>query len=82
MLTINTGEFMERPIMSTKSDFSFRRMINEIVQGEYTRCKNIKWKNHIEAKEFVQRIDFSSIPFSEETFNDLINSALKILYNK
>jgi len=81
MLTIQTDEFFDRPIFGIKKDFSFRKMLHEIVSGEFGRAKGIKYNNYIGAREFLNSLDFSKIPFSEEEYNKIIKKALKILYD-
>lgn len=83
MLTIRSDSFnpTERPIISIKTDFYPNGIISDILFGEFRRNKAISSENYTKALKFVSECNRIHIFISEKNLNQIIQEALKILYN-
>lgn len=83
MLTIRSDSFnpTERPIMSIKSDFYPNGIVSDILFGEFRRNKSINSENYTKALKFINECNKINIFISEKNLNQIIQEALKILYN-
>lgn len=83
MLTITSDSIggTERPIISIKDDLLPSGIVLDVLYGEFKRNKEISCTNYNLALNFVSKYKkiYSYMP--ETDINNLIQEALKILYN-
>lgn len=83
MLTITSDSsgLTERPIISIKDDLIPSSIILDILYGEFKRNKSISSENYTKAFKFVYECHRIHIFMSEKNLNQIIQEALRILYN-
>ena len=85
MLTIKSNltndESIGRPIISIKDNLAPSGIISDILLGEFRRNKSITSENYTKALKFIRECHKINIFMSETNLNQIIQEALKILYN-
>lgn len=83
MLTIrsDSNNPTKRDIISFKDDFYPAGIISDILHGEFKRNKDIKYEQFLDALKYIHECNRIHIFISEKNLNQIIQEALKILYN-
>ena len=83
MLTIKSDLLNpnERPIISIKDDYIPSGIVSDIIYGEFRRNKAIKYQAFLDTLNFIRNCRELHYNMSEKELNNIINRALKILYN-